>query len=47
MSEKAIIEIESDPKSQSDEFLNQATLDYLINMKQYKNHFICFTEEEF
>ena len=40
MSEKAIIEIESDPKSQSDEFLNQATLDYLINMKQYKNHFI-------
>ena len=44
MSEKAIIEIESDPKSQSDEFLNQATLDYLINMKQYKNHFISFTE---
>jgi hypothetical protein len=52
MSEKTIIEkememeIESKSKSQSqsDAFLNQATLDYLINMKQYKNHFINFTE---
>ena len=54
MSEKTIIEkememememeIESKSKLQSDEFLNQATLDYLINMKQYKNHFINFTE---
>jgi hypothetical protein len=28
----------------SEAFLNQASLDYLINMKQYKNHFIGFTE---
>jgi hypothetical protein len=29
---------------ESDAFLNQVSLDYLINMKQYKNHFISFTE---
>ena len=47
MSEEPIIELEketqSEPKSQSDAFLNQATLDYLINTKQYKNNFIDFT----
>ena len=54
MSEEAIIEsnekINIDKKSkseselESDAFLNQASLDYLINTKQYKNHFISFTE---
>jgi len=48
MSEEVIIELDIDKMSkseaESDAFLNQATLDYLINTKQYKNHFISFTE---
>jgi hypothetical protein len=31
-------------ESESDEFLNQVSLDFLINKKQYKNHSISFTE---
>ena len=48
MSEEAIIELDISKRSkaelESDAFLNQASLDYLINMKQYKKHFIGFTE---
>jgi hypothetical protein len=52
MSEEVIIEsaekINIDKKSKSeadsDAFLNQASLDYLINTKQYKNHFKGFAE---
>ena len=38
------LETESESKLESDAFLNQASLDYLINTKQYKNHLISFTE---
>jgi hypothetical protein len=38
------LETESETKLESDAFLNQASLDYLINTKQYKNHLISFTE---
>jgi len=31
-------------ESEADEFLNQVSLDFLINKKQYKNHSINFTE---
>ena len=41
---KLELETESESKLESDAFLNQASLDYLINTKQYKNHLISFTE---
>jgi hypothetical protein len=31
-------------EAEADEFLNQVSLDFLINKKQYKNHSISFTE---
>jgi len=33
-------------ESDSDAFLNQVSLDYLINTKQYKNHLISFSENK-
>lgn len=48
MSEGAIIELDIDKRSnqesESDAFLNQASLDYLINTKQYKIQFISSTQ---
>ena len=46
MTEETIIELDIDKKtkSESDDFLNQVSLDFLINKKQYKNHSINFTE---
>jgi hypothetical protein len=52
MTEESIIEstIELDiykktkSESESDDFLNQVSLDFLINKKQYKNHSTSFTE---
>jgi hypothetical protein len=48
MSEEAIIELDIDKRSkqelESDTFLNQTSLDYLINTKQYKIQFISSTE---
>lgn len=46
MTEESIIELDIDKKtkSESDDFLNQVSLDFLINKKQYKNHSIGFTE---
>jgi len=52
MTEESIIEstIELDiykktkSESESDDFLNQVSLDFLINKKQYKNHSVSFTE---
>jgi hypothetical protein len=37
-------ESESKIETQSDAFLNQVSLDYLINKKQYKNQFTSFSE---
>ena len=31
-------------EAEADDFLNQVSLDFLINKKQYKNHSISFTE---
>ena len=42
--DKSNIEKRSKEELESDAFLNQASLDYLINMKQYKNHFMSSTE---
>ena len=46
MTEETIIELDIDKKtkSESDDFLNQVSLDFLINKKQYKNHSINFTK---
>jgi hypothetical protein len=48
MTEESVIELNIDKKtkseSESDDFLNQVSLDFLINKKQYKNHFVSFTE---
>ena len=48
MIEESIIELDiyKKPKSESeaDDFLNQVSLDFLINTKQYKNHSTSFTE---
>ena len=48
MIEESIIELDIDKKtkseSEADDFLNQVSLDFLINKKQYKNHFTSFTE---
>jgi hypothetical protein len=46
MTEESIIELDIDKKtkSESDDFLNQVSLDFLINKKQYKNHSVSFTE---
>ena len=45
---ESIIELDIDKKTKSeeeaDDFLNQVSLDFLINKKQYKNHSISFTE---
>jgi len=42
--DKSNIDKRSKEELESDAFLNQASLDYLINMKQYKNHFISSNE---
>lgn len=48
MIEESIIELDIDKKtkseSEADDFLNQVSLDFLINKKQYKNHCTSFTE---
>jgi hypothetical protein len=48
MTEEIIIEADNNKntklESESDEFLNQVSLDFLINKKQYKTHCISFTE---
>lgn len=45
---ESIIELDIDKKTKSeeeaDDFLNQVSLDFLINKKQYKKHSISFTE---
>ena len=47
MIEESIIELDIDKKTkleaEADEFLNQVSLDFLINKKQYKNHCTSFT----